>query len=127
MKNILLIGNGELFRSLEAYITKIPSHEVITSLASEQFRSIYHSVKEERNISEICKFQQYKSIYLLPDHLHEGLVFTSFLSEWFRGDLFVVTKDHGSYFLYKKLGANYVIISKSCPRFTWLPNTARKT
>lgn len=122
MEKILIIGKGELFLSVVNYLFKNKSFDWITSYPYDQFLLLKSVVNEKGNYQELSIMQNYKRIYLFPENLHEGILLTSFITEWYLGELFLVTQDHGCNFIYKKLGAEYVIISKpQCRTYHWFP------
>ncbi|MEH7483522.1 hypothetical protein V7157_21145 [Neobacillus drentensis] len=126
MYNILIIGKGELFSSVVKYLFNNKSKDWITTYPYDQFLFLQSVVKEKDNYQELSNLQNYKRIYLFPENVHEGILLTSFISEWYLGELFIVTQDHGSNFIYKKLGAEYVIISKpNFKTYQWFPEQSK--
>lgn len=122
MEKILLIGKGELFSSVVNYVFSNNSNDWITNFPYEQFLYLQNDVKERGNYQELSKLHHYKRLYLFPANVHEGTLLTAFITEWFLGDLFIVTQDRTTNLIYKKLGAEYVIISKpNCRVYPWFP------
>lgn len=98
------------------------SNDLLTILPYENLINIHKAVKEDGNFDRLCDLQKFNRIYLFPENMHEGVEMTSFISAWIIGDLFIVTEKRGCNMLYKKFGADYVIISKPQSSFSWLPN-----
>lgn len=122
METVLLVGKGKLFKSVEGslYASHTDTSNVqILDYEEEWFKPI--SNLEECYELMFNKLAFYKIVYLFPHSLFDGINLVRIFSEFKPFRLFVVTHDHQYSSLYKKMGADFVILSKSgCYSYNWL-------
>lgn len=114
MGKVLLVGKGKLFKSVKESIgdTHTDTSNLETVDYDEEWFKPTRNLKESDGIL-VHKSDQYNCVYLFPNSLFDGINLVSIFLEFKPFRLFVVTHDQQNSSLYKKMGTDFVIFSKS--------------
>lgn len=122
MGKVLLVGKGKLFKSVKKSIgaTHTDTSDLETLDYDEEWFKPTSNLKDCDGIM-IHKSLQANCVYLFPNSLLDGINLVRVFIEFKPYKLFVVTHDQQYSTLYKKMGADFVILSKSgCYSYSWL-------
>lgn len=121
MKRCLVIGKGEAFVSFvhtlsngrePAFFGKEASAFSLAPGEKEHAIQQFLPISFDECYRNQDAYHLYDSVYLFPDELVEGYDFLTLFRQLNTPRIFVITHRHSYVSLYKRLGANHVILSR---------------
>ncbi|KWW22340.1 MULTISPECIES: hypothetical protein [Peribacillus] len=113
MRKVLIVGKGDLYKSVKGSIGA--THTDTSNLEIVDYDEEWLMPTRELEDCDglmVDKSNRYSCIYLFPNCLLDGINLVRIFSGLKHFRLFVVTHHHRNSSLYKKMGADFVIVSK---------------